>query len=110
MKKYDFKKAKNLIENASNLESATLGMHEDWFWTADTVFENGEFVTQLNDDTEIGGINGSSWATPTLQLCFKDGTEENIEVSVGENDKDKPIYFELGVLSKPLQDNRKPID
>lgn len=82
MKTYDFNEAKSLIENTSNLESASLGMHEDWLWTAESVYEDGEFTIELNEDTKIGGLNGSSWATPTLQLCFKDGTEKMIEISV----------------------------
>jgi len=84
MKNYNFNKAKQLIaENLENLESASLGMHEDWFWTAETVWENGEYKNELNDETTIGGIGGSSWATPTLQLLFKDGSEKMIECSVG---------------------------
>ena len=110
MKTYDFNKAKSLIENTPNVESASLGMHEDWFWTAETVYEEGKFTIELNDDTQIGGINASKWATPTLQLCFSDGTEKMIEISVGQNDEDKPSSFHLGVLSQPCQDNITPLD
>lgn len=110
MKNYNFNKAKQLIaENSENLESASLGMHEDWFWTAETVWENGNYRTELNDETTIGGIGGSSWATPTLQLSFKDGTEKMIECSEGETDNDKPSFLQLGVLSQPVQDNITPL-
>lgn len=82
MKNYNFNKAKQLIaENSENLESASLGMHEDWFWTAETIWENGNYKTELNDETTIGYIAGSSWGTPTLQLSFKDGTEKMIACS-----------------------------
>lgn len=93
MKIYDFNKTKSLIENTPNVESASLGMREDWFWTAKTVYKEGKFTTELNDDTEILGINGSIWATPTLQLCFSDGTEKMIEVSTGQNDEEKPNWL-----------------
>ena len=87
MKNYNFNKAKQIIlENLENLESASLGMHEDWFWTAETVWENGEYKNELNDETTISGIGGSSWATPTLQLLFKDGSEKMIECSEDETD------------------------
>lgn len=86
------------------------GMHEDWFWTVERVYEDGKFITELNEDTEIGGINGSSWATPTLQLYFKDGTEKMIEVSAGQNDNEKPSWFQLGVLSQSCQDNITPLE
>ena len=110
MKNYNFNKAKQLIaENSEILESSSLGMHEDWFWTAETVWEDGNYKTELNDETTIGGISGSSWATPTIQLLFKDGTEKMIECSKGETDNDKPSFLQLGVLSQPVQDNIIPL-
>ena len=73
MRTYDFLKAKQLIsENAENLVSASLGMHEDWCWTAETIWENGEYKSNFPTDEEtlekhkIAGINGSTWATPTM--------------------------------------------
>ena len=51
MKTYDYSKAKKIIEeNKNNLESAALGMHEDWFWTAETIFENGNYKKELPDN------------------------------------------------------------
>jgi len=51
MKYYDFHKAKQLIaENKENIVSASLGMHEDWFWTAETIFEGGEYKKNLPDN------------------------------------------------------------
>lgn len=74
--KYDFKKAKLFIEqNKENIKEASLGMHEDWFWTAETIFEDGEYKVNLDDkDLTIGGISGSYWATPVMQVEYKDGT------------------------------------
>ena len=47
--KYDFKKAKDLIEaEIENIEKAILGMREDWFWTVETVFEDGEYMVDLD--------------------------------------------------------------
>lgn len=70
MKTYDFNKAKSLIENTPNVESASLGMHEDWFWTVETVYKDGKFTTELPDNTEIGGINGSSWGDTYIATLF----------------------------------------
>ena len=152
MKTYDFKKAKQIIkENESNLESASLGMHEDWCWTAETIWEDGKYVRELPDNADelyeeftekrkngmsifkenfdanseesqinpdyekyknnilIGGIYGSQWATPAIELCFKDGTEEMIEVSNGDSDKVKTDTDYLGVLSEPVQSRIKPL-
>ena len=57
MKKYDFKKAHDFIEAEKEvLAEATLGMHEDWFWTAETVWENGEYVVNLATVTLTSGL------------------------------------------------------
>ena len=53
MKNYDFKKAKKIIEESKDcLESASLGMHEDWAWTGQTIFEDGEFKKELPDNAD----------------------------------------------------------
>jgi hypothetical protein len=76
MKNYDFKQAKDFIKLAKKdgLVEAVLGMKEDWYWTADTVWKDGKYVKKLNKKTEIGGIQRSNWATPMLQLKYKNGT------------------------------------
>lgn len=110
MKNYDFKKAKKLIkENESNLESASLGMHEDWAWTADTVWENGEYKAKLGPKTTIGGISGSYWATPTLQLIFKDGTDKMIPCHNNGESKPRKYDLGLGVISGPVQERITPL-
>lgn len=110
MKKYNFQKAKSIIEqNKELLQSAALGMHEDWFWTAIDVFEDGEFTTDLDTATEIAGLDGSSWATPVLQLNFKDGTEKMLPChDLGESSA-RTISGYLGCLSGPMQENITPI-
>jgi hypothetical protein len=77
--KYDFKKAKDLIEaERENIKSALLGMREDWSWTAETVFEDGEYRVDLDTVEKIAGIDGSSWATPTLEIIYKDGDSKTV--------------------------------
>lgn len=157
MKYYDFKKAINLIENSKDfLQSASLGMHEDWFWTAQTIWEGGEFKTELAENAtdleaafiearknglsmfleekdenglvkfnpmynemtkhRIGGLFGSDWATPTLQLIYQDGEDKMIpcflgdgeEISLGEKIQ-KQIECTSGVLSSEVQENITPL-
>lgn len=101
---YDFKKAKKYIQMHSDLiEEASLGMAEDWFWTAEVVYSDNHFLHDLDTVEEIAGISGSTWATPSLLVRFKDGHEEMIKVGIGKNTKEKPEWFELGVLSEPCQ-------
>ena len=151
MKNYNFNKAKQLIEESKdNLASASLGMHEDWFWTAETIWEGGEYKRILPDNADelqeqyikartnglsmylkkeegedfakpnpvyeqltahcINGIYGSGWATPTLQLCFKDGSEKMIPChNNGESSGNAPLSWTLGVLSGPVQTNISPL-
>ena len=115
MKHYDFNKAKELIaKNIADLESASLGMHEDWGWTSETIWKNGkytpEFLQSIEDgDCYIAGINGSSWATPTLELIFKNGDEKMIECHNNGESNAGPGYFQLGVLSQPIQYNIVPL-
>ena len=71
--KYDFKKAKTLIEaERGNIERAFLGIREDWYWTADTVYEDGSFKKDLDTVEVIAGIPGSFWGTPYLKIEYKD--------------------------------------
>ena len=77
--KYDFKKAKTLIEaERENIKRAFLGMREDWYWTADTVYEDGSFKIDLDTVEKIAGIPGSTWATPTLKIIYKDGDSKMV--------------------------------
>lgn len=111
MKNYDFNKAKQLIEeNKDSLYSASLGMHEDWFWTAETVWRDNKFVQELNDDSRIGGLQGSNWATPVLQLQFNDETDKMIACFVDDGEPQGNSFgFGFGVLSGPVQDSITPI-
>lgn len=79
MRYYDYKKAKETIKNHldnpgryGKLISASLGMQEDWNWTAETIWHNGKYLVKLTDKTDIAGINRSYWATPVLELEFED--------------------------------------
>lgn len=91
MKTYDFAKAKQLIEESKdNIETAYLGMSEDWSWTAVAVFKDGEFTMDLASQPEIAGIKSSSWATPELRINFKDGNSDEIECFTGESQGSRP--------------------
>ena len=78
MKYYDYKKAKEIIKSHldnpgkyGKLLSASLGMNEDWNWTAETIWHNSKYLVKLTDKTNIAGINKSYWATPVLELEFE---------------------------------------
>ena len=93
MRLYNYELAKTIIQTFIDLDvldSAYLGIHEDWFWTADTIFEEGNWVKDLcsNEEMEyayehkespltgthpflnklIGGLAGSIWGTPVIEI------------------------------------------
>lgn len=74
---YDFKLIKSCIDGFQQLiDTASIGMLEDWFWTAETVFEDGAYRCDiLAEGYKPAGIEGSPWASPILLLRYKDGTE-----------------------------------
>lgn len=116
MADYNFILAKQIINSTTNLQSASLGMHEDWFWTAETICkkESG-YLLDLNEKTKIAGIQGSSWATPVLQLEFEDGSEKTINCFKGIVKSDlekieKEMFFASGCLSEPVQRYRDSIE
>jgi len=118
MANYDFQLAKLIINTTPNIARALMGMHEDWFWTAEYVWKDGEYTMELNDETLIGGINGSYWATPVLQIVFKDGTQKTYKCYTGQMADDlkskllrieKEMEWASGVLSEPVQRERDNI-
>ena len=83
MKHYDTKFIREYIEkNKEKIENVDCFMREDYRWTCDTVFSDGEFCKGFNwkdKYLEVAGITGSTWATPTMEVEFKDGKIEKME-------------------------------
>lgn len=82
MKYYDFEKAKKIIEIEKNqgLVNAEMGMLEDWFWTAETVWTKTESYSENFINKKIAGIDYSFWATPILELFYEDGSSKQLEM------------------------------
>ena len=138
MRYYDFQKAKEIIfKHEENLSEASLGMHEDWAWTAETIWENGKYIRELPENADalnkeyeglkeqgvsmfddsmkkfnailIGGLYGSNWATPTLELVFND---ESIKMILCHSDGTRKLRstpLMLGPISGPVQENITPL-
>lgn len=162
MKNYNYDLATKIVEKFIELdvlENASMGIHEDWFWTAQTIWENNKWQTEflsneeadkmyeefkhkrkneglrmfldekgenglskLNPEWEkyqiclLGGIRGSKWGTPVIQVELKDGTEKTFNCFIGENEADilekitRSHEATSGCLSKPVQEHRSNID
>lgn len=91
MKNYNVAFIKNYIEEHKvEIETVTCGMREDWSWTAETVFENGEFSSNYDWSKEhisVAGISGSTWATPVMEVEFKDGRTEIVDCYEDDGEK-----------------------
>lgn len=118
MRYYDYQKAKRIILEKQSLgfTRAALGMKEDWWWTGVDVWEKDKgFLVDLdNKKLDLAGINGSSWATPSLCLknddsvifveCFTgEATAKNGPLSTGP--LSKSILGNRGALSGSVQDH-----
>ena len=59
MKKYDTKFIKEYIEkNKGEIVSVACGIREDWGWTHDIVYENGEFLKKFKWNSKSIKVNG----------------------------------------------------
>ena len=89
---YDFVKAKAIIDETGNIARASLGMKHDWFWTAETVWEDGEYkVNLLDPEIVIAGLRYSCIDFPILQIEYKDGKYEDFDVGreISEEEEEK---------------------
>jgi hypothetical protein len=85
MRNYNWARAKEIIDihaslTGTKLIRASMGMQEDWFWTAGILWENGEYKRELGG--EVAGITGSAWATPTIMIEYTDSEGEEKELMI----------------------------
>ena len=90
MKHYNTKFIKKYIEeHKRQILSVHCGMREDWYWTADKVFENGELSYDYDWESEnisVAGITGSTWETPVMEVEFDDGRTEIVECWIDDGE------------------------
>ena len=90
MKHYNTKFIKEYIEeHKEEIESVSCGMREDWSWTVDMVFAKGKFLEDYNWQSDyicVYGIDGSIWATPVMEVTFKNGGRDIIECFADDGD------------------------
>lgn len=115
MKNYDFELAEKIIETfcrSTDVDRVSMGMQEDWFWTAEDVYSDGKILPNLKEKV-IGGINGSRWATPVIQVDLSNGethtfncyTQEGEEVDIFTKMENMNTWVS-GCLSKEVAKSR----
>lgn len=105
MKSYNEIKVYQYINNNIDIiETVYIGMYEDWWWTAESIFENvGEkFDISVFEDISL---HESYWATPSMLVRFMDGSERLFDVSKGESDGKKDVTDIHGALSIETQNS-----
>lgn len=88
MNHYDTKFIKQYIEdNKERIDYVECGMKEDWNWTAETVYEDGQFCKEFKwerDRLEVAHIDGSYWASPIMLVHLKNGNITHVECWVDD--------------------------
>ncbi len=78
-KSLDFEKAYQIIENEKdNIDYVTGGLAEDWEYTEGTIFMDGKYVKKDENDFESPYFS-SYWATPAIEINYKNGESKMIE-------------------------------
>jgi len=90
-KQVDWIRAKEIIEvHKKDIVSVSAGLAEDWDYTSGEVWNSVEgYIKQ--EDTYVYAC--SKWATPALEIEYKDGTEKTIECWIDGDDSSS--YFDL---------------
>lgn len=88
MKHYSTQIIREFTETHKNdIDTVECGMREDWSWTAETVYSNGDYDIDMNGTSvTIAGIDGSYWATPIMEVTYKDGRREIVDCYLSDND------------------------
>lgn len=118
MRMYNYQLAKQIVNSTSGLESASLAIKEDYCWTAETIWENGQWLFNMDEKPKIAGIKGSFWGTPVIILNFYNGDEKIYYCFEGESDVDdltrmeQQMFWANGPISGPSQNqmDEKDID
>lgn len=89
-KQVDWDKVKEFVEsNKENLESVTVGLAEDWSYTSGEVWNSKEgYIPKENTYVYAS----SKWATPAMDVEYKSGASETLEVWINGDNSDS--YFE----------------
>lgn len=95
-------------KHKENIASADIGMFEDWFWTAEPIFKDGQYTQDLTKQTAMsGGINGSYWATPIIRIKTKDNQTIDYPVFSSDEEVVKTAEEEQVKFRKELLRNMK---
>lgn len=81
MKYYSTEKIRDFVAKSKKpIKAVSVGMKEDWGWTADEIYRKGKFIANVSGKRlEVAGIEGSTWATPVMRVEYVGGSHEIVE-------------------------------
>ena len=113
MKRFNTPKIYDFIDkNKDYIEEASIGMYEDWFWTAENIWEDGTYIRSVEDVH----LQKSRWATPSLMLIYLDETTKFFDVSIGQQKPETILHDSMaiqqgqGCISKPIQETMPDLE
>lgn len=98
MQTLDWKKLERFIEERKPVE-VSAGILNDWFWTAATVYEKGEW-----QDRSRAYVT-SSWACPGFKATMENGDVIEVDASVEETEEQ--AIARKAASEKNMQDIRE---
>lgn len=104
MRVFDWERcAKFIKENKEHISSIAAGLTEDWGYTGGLIYHDGDIVLEENTYVWLS----STWATPTMVIQYKDGTEEEMSCYIMENkiSYDVKAYWPEVALTILKEDN-----
>ena len=85
----DRKKARKLVleelKKGEKVEEARVVLRGDEFWNSETIWKDGKWKRERT----FRCFPDSYWATPTLEIYYKDGKEKRIPCYFDEDDRPK---------------------
>jgi hypothetical protein len=110
MRNYSLDALKKIIARYPTVTRISLGMYEDWWWTAQEVYTLSTGLTWNGTDA-LGGIKGSTWATPAAMVELADGNTLMLPCYVQQGEQEERNgRAALGCLSGPAQDALPPLE
>jgi len=104
MRVFDWERcAKFIKENKEHISSIAAGLTEDWGYTGGLIYNNEDIVSEENTYVWLS----STWATPTMVIQYKNGTEDEMSCYIMENEisYDVKAYWPEVALTILKEDN-----
>jgi len=70
--KYNFKKARQIINTNTGVKEARIGIYEYWQHTAELIYEKGKFIEDFDNSQKSLDMVNVTHGTPVVEIVFND--------------------------------------